>query len=142
MGASGDDTYSDEGVGMQLQGSESAQAFKRVAQAKSQNAIVLHVPGDAEPMRVLPLPGDGQSVFVSDLLRQSGVQQKIGRVQAVLYRSSPQSINGIRMAVNMAPDGKTVRPESDYALRAGDRLEVAEAPPRPLNGMFTTILGL
>ena len=88
------------------------------------------------------LPGDGQSVFVSDLLRQSGVQRKIGRVRAVLYRSSADSINGIRMAVNMAPDGKSVRPESDYALRAGDRLEVGEAPPRPLNGMFTSILGL
>ena len=135
-------SYSESQLGTALRGSDSALAYKRVAEAKAQNAIVLHVPGDQESLRVLPLPEDGQSVFVSDLLRQSGVQEQIGRVHAVLYRSSAESIGGIRMAVNMSPDGNSVRPESDYALRAGDRLEVTKAPPRPLNGMFTSILGL
>ena len=142
-GGSGDGgDYDDLHSGTSLRGSESALAYKRVAEAKAQNAIVLHVPEDKQSLRVLPLPADGQSVFVSDLLRQSGVQQKIGRVEAVLFRSSSESLGGVRMAVNMSPDGTTVRPESDYALRAGDRLEVREAPKKPLNGMFTAMLGL
>lgn len=135
-------SYTEPGVGAELRGSDSAKAFKMVAEARSRNAIVLHLPGDQEPFRVLPLPGDGEPVFISDLLRQSGVQQKFGRVRAVLYRASAESINGIRMEVKMAPDGDSVRPESDYALRAGDRLEASRAPARPLNGMFTSILGV
>jgi len=141
-GAKESSVYGGAVAGEALRGSESAQAFERVAQAKSQNAVVLHVPGDDDAVRLLPLPSDGQSVFVSDLLRQSGVLRKFKRVRAVLYRASDQSINGIRMAITMAPDAKTVRPEADYALRAGDRLEVTEAPPAPLNGMLTTLLGL
>ena len=132
----------DADVGVELQGSESARAFQQVREAKDQNAIVLHVPGDDEAIRVLPLPQDGQSVFVSDLLRQSGVQKKLRRVAPVLYRASSESINGIRMEVGMTEGGKSVRPESDYALQAGDRLEVREAPPAPLNGIFSSIMGL
>lgn len=111
-------------------------AYHKVRQAKTDNAVVLQVVGDEVPLRVLPLPPSGGSaggssaaggpaVFVSTLLTQTGVMAKMGNVEATLYRASPQAINGIRMDVLF--DDDEIRPETDYALQAGDRVVVQKA---------------
>lgn len=100
----------------------SEEVFQRIKQAKSQNAIVLQVDGDAEPVRVLPLPPEGRSVNVSDLLEQTGVASAFGGMQVRVYRDSPNQMDGVRMDVHF--EGKRIRPESDYALRPGDRIHV------------------
>lgn len=106
-------------------GSMSMEAYQRIKQAKEQNAIVLQVSGDEAPIRVLPLPNGKSSVFVSELLTQTGLQSKFGAVNATVYRAAPDSIAGIRMDVKMSSDG-TIEPSYDYALRAGDRIEVSQ----------------
>lgn len=112
------------GQPLDLQNTDLARRYQCVRQAKTQNGVVLEVVGDEEPYRVLPLPEGQKSVFVSHLLAQTGVQRKLGQIKATLYRCSNDSWTGIPMEVRMADEGQRVRPESDYALRAGDRLRV------------------
>lgn len=119
-----------------LRPSQGAAHFDRVAQAAQHNAIVLQVAGAEEPLRVLPLPSDGQAVYVSDLLRQSGLSEEFPRMQARLYRNSPEVIGGIRMGINFRPGTNQVAPEHDYCLRPGDRLEVAEEEVSPFASIF------
>ncbi len=128
--------------GFQLEPLNSEQAYYSVRQARSQNAIVLEVAGDSTPVRVLPLPPGEKSVFVSDLLNQTGIQKKFGSLQATLFRYSPESIGGLRMDVKMAPDGRSVRAVSDYALHAGDRLRVSKAANPGLKGLVNMVLGI
>ena len=113
---------------MPLQGSESAQVYKRIQDAKSQNSIVLQVAGDSQPIRVLPLPSDGTPVFVSDLLRQTGIQEKMGRMLVSVHRSSPVDYAGAKMEVRFDEEGQSIRPETDYALQSGDRIKIAADP--------------
>ncbi len=113
------------GADMGADGSLSLEAYQRIREAKSNNSVVLQVDGDSSPVRVLPLPTDTKSVFVSELLSQTGVLKKFGRIDAVLYRSSSDSIEGIRMEVKFRDDG-LIDPASDYALRPGDRLQVKQ----------------
>jgi hypothetical protein len=101
--------------------------YQATRQAKANKGIVLQVVGDENPIRVLPLPGEGQSVYVSQLLTQSGVLQQLGAVEATLFRHSTGSIGGVPMECKMAKGGQQVMPESDYALQAGDRLRVRKA---------------
>lgn len=113
--------------GQQLQPSQSAESYQKIRQAKNQNAIVLQVYGDSEPIRVLPLPAEGKSVFVSELFRQTGLQKKMtGAMHATLYRPSPDSLNGVRMEIKMDESGDQVVPSCDYALRPGDRIEIVK----------------
>lgn len=116
----------DSSVGqpVETQGSPAARRYQCVRQARAQNSIVLEVVGDEEPFRVLPLPPGQKSVFVSHLLTQTGVQSKLGQVKATLYRYSADHWGGFPMEVRMSNEGRQVRPESDYALRPGDRLRV------------------
>lgn len=124
----------------QLTASVSEEAYHGVRQAKAQNSIVLEIVGDSTPVRVLPLPAE-KAVYVSDLLEQTGVAEKLGAVEATLYRSATDSIGGLPMDVRIASDGKTVRPESDYALQAGDRLRVAKGTHPALKGLLGSVLG-
>ncbi len=115
-----------EGVGIELTEARSADTYLAVRQARAQNAVVLQVVGDEQPLRILPLPSDDKSVFVSNLLKQSGVLEKLGHVDVTLYRPSPHAIDGLKMAVKINPKGNGVRPETDYALQPGDRLRVSK----------------
>ncbi|WP_372719187.1 hypothetical protein [Novipirellula sp.] len=122
-----------------------AMVYQKVRQAQAENSIVLQVAVDKdEPVRVLPLPPEssGRSVFVSDLLKQTGVLQKLGSVNAILYRSSPQAIGGIRMEVRMNESHTVVLPESDYALKTGDRIYVTKSEISPIQTLVTQALGI
>jgi hypothetical protein len=109
-----------------LQSSDSADVFKRVREAKSQNSVVVQVVGDNNPVRVLPLPPDDRSVFVSDLLKQTGLRDKIGPMRVTLYRANSHSPMGIPMEVKFTTRGGDVRPDADYALQAGDRIRITK----------------
>ncbi len=128
--------------GFELDQSSGEQTYHSVRQARAQNAIVLQVAGDSTPARVLPLPPGQKSVFVSDLLKQTGVQKKLGSVKATLFRYSTDTIGGQPMEVKMAPDGRSVRPVSDYALHAGDRLRVSKAASPAMKGLVNMVLGI
>jgi hypothetical protein len=123
-----------------LQGSDSAELYQRIRQAKTQNSIVLQVQGDSEPVRILPLPPDGRAVFVSDLLRQTGVQEKMGRMHVVVYRSSPVDFAGAKMDVRFDESGETVRPETDYHLQSGDRIKICPDPTSAMSRLFDQML--
>ena len=120
----------------------SEQVYQAVRQARAENGVVLQVIGDDVAARVLPLPPGTHSVYVSELLTQTGVLKKLVNVDATLFRSSTDSIGGIPMEVNMSKDGKSVRPESDYSLQAGDRLMVSKATNPAAQAMFNALLGL
>ena len=122
--------------------STSEEVYHSVRQARAQNSIVLQVDGDSTPVRVLPLPPEQRSVYVSDLLKQTGVQKKLGPLNATLYRFSPDTIGGLPMEVKMSKDGESVRPVSDYALHAGDRLQVHKAAYPALDGLVNMVLGI
>jgi hypothetical protein len=123
-----------------LQGSDSAELYQRIRQAKAQNSIVLQVEGDSEPVRILPLPPDGRAVFISDLLRQTGVQEKIGRMQVVVYRSSPVDFAGAKMEVRFDESGETIRPETDYHLQTGDRIKICPDSTSAMSRLFDQII--
>lgn len=109
-------------------------------QAKAQGGIVLHVQGADPPVRVLPLPDDGRTVYVSQLISQSGVDEKLGRFDATLFRHSPMTIGGLRMDCKMSSDGKQIRAECDYALKPGDRVRVRKASGGGLGGLVDLVL--
>ena len=123
-----------------LQGSDSSEAFQRVRQAKSQNALVLQVEGDTQPIRVLPLPPNGRPVFVGDLLKQTGIQEKMGRMIVTVYRPSPTDFAGAKMVVRFDDEGETVRPETDYSLQAGDRVKISKDTTTSLSKFIDQIL--
>lgn len=106
-------------------GSMTMEAYQKIREAKANHSVVLQVSGDSEPVRVLPLPPENQSVFVSELLTQTGLLKKFGRVDVVLFRPSAESISGTRMQVRFKEDG-TLDPATDYGLRPGDRLRVTK----------------
>lgn len=124
------------------QTSVSQQVYHAVRQARGENSVVLQVIGDETPVRVLPLPEGAQSVYVSELLVQTGVLQKLGTINATLYRHSSDAIGGIPMEVKMDHDRSAVRPESDYALQAGDRLTVSKAAHPALQTVVNMLLGV
>ncbi len=125
-----------------IDGSVSEKNYYAVRQALKQNGIVLNVVGDSDPIRVLPLPPEGQTVLVSDLLRQSGVLKSIGNVDVVVYRHLPPSPTGLRLPVKMNSSHDEVRPETDYALRPGDRIQVARHTSDMLQSLVSKTLGL
>lgn len=121
-----------------LEPNQAAQTFQKIKQAKRENAVILQVSGDPEPLRVLPLPGEGQAVFVSDLLTQTGVFRKFGRVEAELFRDSTSLMDGVRMRVEIR--GNKITPGTDYALRPGDRLVVRQATAANLGSALDGII--
>lgn len=123
-----------------LTGSESTAVYQRIREAKSQNSIVLQIAGDSSPIRVLPLPPDGQSVFISDLLQQTGLQDKFGHMRATLYRATPEAPSGVPMEVRFDERSGEIRPEADYALQAGDRIKIAKQEKPAFGGMFDQLL--
>ncbi|MDE0863346.1 MAG: hypothetical protein OSA98_06125 [Rubripirellula sp.] len=117
------------------------QAYYAVRQAKAENSIVLEVVSDSNPARLMPLPVNEKAVYVSDLLTDTGVLKKLKTIEATLYRYSPGTLNGIPMEVRMSNDLTTVRPESDYALQAGDRLRVRQASNPAMQNLYNVFLG-
>lgn len=122
-----------------LQAPQSRELFRQIRQAEANQAVILEVVGDSPPFRVLPLPPEDQSVFVSELLAQTGVQEKLGRIKAVVYRATPEIPAGLPMEVRFYPRGGEIRAECDYALRPGDRLRVAKDDSLA-SGLFDWIL--
>lgn len=108
-----------------------------VLAARKSNSVVLHLAGAQieNPSRVIPLPPDGSPVFVSDLLRQSGLTEEYPRMQATLHRNATDAISGIRLGIRFAHRSNQVLPEHDYQLHPGDRLEVVEYQPNPLESL-------
>ena len=126
---------------LDLDHSVQEQAYYAVRQAKVDNGVVLEVVGDSNPARSMPLPAAGQSVYVSDLLQETGVLAKLEYVNATLYRYSPETVNWMPMQVLMSDDCATVRPESDYALQPGDRLKVWKVPNPAMGKLYNAFLG-
>lgn len=132
------------------------EAYESVRNAKANNSIVLQVLHDDVPIRVLPLPPAGApgpggdtsmggaaqpTVYVSTLLKQTGVVKRLGKCQAALYRPAPNSLDGIRMDVLFSShDAEQVRPESDYALRPGDRLVIGKDTRAGLDSLLDMLL--
>jgi hypothetical protein len=110
--------------------------YHAVRAARGNNAVVLQISGEKAGIKTLPLPEDGQAVYVSQLLTQTGTMKKLGGVSATLFRYSTSTIGGLRMEVKMSPDFSTVRPECDYALQPGDRLRVSRSSSSALNQLF------
>lgn len=126
---------------LDLDHSVQEKAYYAVRQAKSENGVVLEVAGDSNPARIMPLPAAGQSVYVSALLRETGVLAKLEHVEATLYRYSPGTVNGMPMEVRMSDDCSAVRPESDYALQPGDRLRVWKVANPAMGKLYNAFLG-
>ncbi len=126
---------------LDLDHSVQEKAYYAVRQAKAENGVVLEVVGDSNPARTMPLPAAGQSVYVSDLLKETGVLAKLEHVEATLYRYSSGTVNGMPMQVRMSDDCGTVRPESDYSLQPGDRLRVWKVPNPAMGKLYNAFLG-
>ncbi len=124
--------------GFVLKPNRDAAMLSKVEQAKDENAIVLHVSGDSGGPRTLPLPPEGQSVSVGDLLQQTGLGDRLGAMQARVHRQEHGQPESVRMDVLF--NGKTVRPETDYALRPGDVVQVRRDPNNALSRFMDGII--
>lgn len=118
-----------------LRPSGAVDQYQAVAKARENNAVVLQVLGAKEPSRIIPLPNDGNTVYVSMLLQQSGVTKEFSAVDATLYRNSTDIMSGVKMGVRFLPKSTQPVPECDYAIQPGDRLEVQEKKISPLDAM-------
>lgn len=113
--------------------------FRAVQMARQNHSIVLQVRGVEKPLRVIPLPEDGATVFMSDLVRQSGLSSKFGSMDITLFRSSEQELDGVKMAVTVDKSGR-VNTGTDYALRAGDRIVIRRGVNTAISGVLDGIL--
>jgi hypothetical protein len=129
-------------TGFEIEPEAAEQVYNGVREAKARNAVVLQVVGDSSPVRVLPLPQDGRSVTVSTLLSQTQVTKKMGAISATLYRPAADSIAGMPLEIKLEKDGRSVRPETDYALHAGDRLRVGKAVNPVVQDLVNAAFGL
>ncbi len=118
-----------------LHESPEAAMFRAVQTARQTNSIVLQVEGAEKPMRVIPLPTDGKTVFMNDLLRQTGLKSKYNGLDIVLLRSGAGEMDGVKMAVTFDGKGR-VSTGTDYALRPGDRIMVRKV----LNSTIQNVL--
>lgn len=114
-----------------LRSSVDSDPLQATIAARDSNSVVLLVHGTRSAPRIIPLPTDGKPVFVSDLLRQSGLTQEFAQMQATLHRNSTDAISGVRMGIRFANKSNAVLPEHDYQLLPGDRIEVAEEESSP-----------
>lgn len=105
---------------------EVEEVFRKLREAQNQNSVLLQVVGDSTPLRVLPLPPENRTVFVSELLEQTGIREKFGTIEATVYRADRKIPGGVPMEVRFNNDG-TVQPQYDYHLQPGDRIRVAKA---------------
>jgi len=128
-------------LGSRVDSSMTEAVYYAVKRAKSENGVVLQVVGDNHPVRVLPLPDDERTVYVSELLSQTGVLKALGYVEATLFRASSESISGVRMEIKMERSKDSVQPSSDYALQAGDRLMVSKAANPAIEMLLNGIVG-
>jgi hypothetical protein len=125
------------------QSSVTEAVYHAVRRAKAENSVVLQVLGDEEnPARVLPLPTGTHSVYVSELLTQTGVLRELNFVEATLFRYSTGAIGGIPMVVKMNDDKTAVLPESDYSLQPGDRLMVSKAANPIMQSLVDSLFGI
>ena len=134
--------YSGVDPGMLLDPADGEKVYRAVRQANARNGIVLHVLGDSDPIRVLPLPANGQPVTISQLLKQSGAAEKLGTINVSLIRRLPSAPNGLRMNVRMDSEGKQVRPETDYTLQSGDRVQIAKGRGKKVENLIGAMLGI
>ena len=128
-------------LGSRVDSSMTEAVYYAVKRAKSENGVVLQVVGDNHPVRVLPLPDDERTVYVSELLSQTGVLKALGYVGATLFRASSESISGVRMEIKMERSKDSAQPSSDYALQAGDRLMVSKAANPAIEMLLNGIVG-
>lgn len=133
--------YRRHGVDTVANGSMNESTYYAVKRALAENGVVLQIVGEKAKVRVLPLPNGDSTAYVSELLTQTGVIQKLGHIEATLYRSSPDSIAGIPMEIQMTSSRDTIQPASDYALQTGDRLVVRKATNPALEMLFDGLLG-
>lgn len=133
------DSGSDLSGELALRSSSGNDPFQAVLKARDNHAIVLHVLGSNAPPKIIPLPTDGSPVFVSDLLKQSGLNDKFARMSATLHRNSTNAIDGVRMGIRFASRSNQLLPEHDYQLQPGDRLEVAELEVNPFESLSDLI---
>ena len=135
------DGFRRQGIATDIDPSMTEKIYYAVRQAKAENGVVLQVIGDASTVRVLPLPEGDRTVYVSELLTQTGVIEKLGHVDATLHRPSDESISGVPMEIKMGRSRDNVQPSSDYALQPGDRLTVRKATNPALELLFDGFLG-
>ncbi|MCD0461356.1 hypothetical protein [Roseiconus lacunae] len=120
-------------------GSMTMETYQKIREAKAQNAVVLQVANDSEPIRVLPLPPGEKTAFVSELLGQTGLLNKLDRIEATVYRPTPNSIEGAKMDIVFV-DEDTIDPTTDYSLRPGDRIQVTEVSVTPWESLTNAVL--
>ena len=113
-----------EKVETTLKESPEARMYRAIQTARETNSIVLQVEGSDKPLRVIPLPKGGESVFMNDLLRQAGLVKRFNSHDITLFRSDGNVIDGVKMAVVFDKKAGRVKAGTDYALRAGDRVTV------------------
>lgn len=122
-----------------LRSSSADDPIQAVLKARENHAIVLHVIGSDAPPKIIPLPEDGSPVYVSDLLKQSGLNEKFARMNATLHRNSTNAIDGVRMGIRFASRSNQLLPEHDYQLFPGDRVEVTELEVNPFESLSDLI---
>lgn len=106
-----------------LKESPEAAMFRAVQTARQTGAIVVQVQGAEKPLKVIPLPTDGSTVFISDLIQQMDLKRRFSSLNVTLFRSTDHVMDGVKMAVTFNKAGH-VTTGTDYALRPGDRVTV------------------
>ncbi len=106
-----------------LRESPEAAMYRAIQTARQTGAIVVQIEGAEKPLKVLPLPTDGSTVFVSSLIRQMDLKRRFRGLDITLFRSTGQVMDGVKMAVTFDKSGR-VTTGTDYALRPGDRVTV------------------
>ncbi|MEQ8785631.1 MAG: hypothetical protein RIC55_05010 [Pirellulaceae bacterium] len=87
---------------------------------------VVEVPSLGQPDTfAVPLE---KPLTVQQALEQTGAGYRFGLKEVYIERTAPEAGKPHKLAVTFAPGGRTISPETDYALYPGDRLIVKEDP--------------
>lgn len=98
-------------------------AEKPILTENGEPCVVLEVTNGKRHFEKIPLP-EGQSMFVSDIIRDAQLFKKIGKMKVSVLRPNGANKPPVRLDVDFDDKGKNVMEGQNYSLRPGDHIVV------------------
>lgn len=88
------------------------------------SSVLLEVNDGKKHLEKIPMT-EGQPMFVADVIRDSQLHKKVGRIHVRVVRPNGTAAP-VRMDIDFDESGRRVKEGTNYSLRAGDRVVVTK----------------
>lgn len=98
------------------------------------SSVLLEVNDGKKHLEKIPMT-EGQPMFVADVIRDSQLHKKVGRIHVRVVRPNGTAAP-VRMDIDFDESGRRVKEGTNYSLRAGDRVVVTKDDSNFVSRMF------